>query len=276
MLTIRCQPTDGVIDQEYDLTPDPSNQIHPTAIIEEGAQLGTACVIHAYAVIGRNCVLGDGVVVHPFAVIGGDPQDIGFDPATETGVRIGSHTVIREHVTVNRATKVGMSSEVGSNCFLMTGCHVAHDCRIGNHVIIANSVLMGGHVHIGDRAFLGGGAVIHQFCRIGESVMIGGGARISGDVAPFCMATERNTLIGLNLVGMRRRGIAKDAFNEVKRAWHVLNEPVGNLRDIAAGALQTGEFTSVEARRFLEFYQTGKRGFARTRRRSGDYGAGDE
>jgi UDP-N-acetylglucosamine acyltransferase len=150
----------------------------------------------------------------------------------------------------------------------MTGCHVAHDCHIGDYVIIANAVLMGGHVHIGDRAFLGGGAVIHQFCRIGETVMIGGGARISGDVAPFCLATERNTLIGLNVVGMRRRGIKKDAFKEVKRAWHLLNEPVGNLREIAASALQTGEFHSVEARTFLEFYQQGKRGFARTMRAS--------
>jgi UDP-N-acetylglucosamine acyltransferase len=258
------------------LTNNPSNLIHPTAIVQEGAQLGTGCVIHAYAVIGANCVLGDGVVVHPFAVIGGDPQDISFKPETQTGVRIGSQTVIREHVTVNRATKPGASTEVGANCFLMTGCHVAHDCRIGNHVIIANAVLMGGHVHIGDRAFLGGGAVIHQFCRIGESVMIGGGARISGDVAPFCMATERNTLIGLNLVGMRRRGIKKDAFNEIKRAWHVLNEPVGNLRDIAAAALQTEEFTSAEARTFLEFYAGGKRGFARTRRGSRDEAAGVE
>jgi UDP-N-acetylglucosamine acyltransferase len=250
------------------LSTDQTTHIHPTALVHEGAQLGAGCVIHAYAVITQHCVLGEGVVVHPFAVIGGDPQDISFKPETATGVRIGAKTVIREHVTVNRATKAGTSTEVGSNCFLMTGCHVAHDCHIGDYVIIANAVLMGGHVHIGDRAFLGGGAVIHQFCRIGETVMIGGGARISGDVAPFCLATERNTLIGLNVVGMRRRGIKKDAFKEVKRAWHLLNEPVGNLRDIAAVALQTSEFQSVEARAFLEFYKAGKRGFARTMRAS--------
>jgi UDP-N-acetylglucosamine acyltransferase len=257
------------------MTSDLTTQIHPTAIIEEGARLGAGCVIHAYAVIGRHCVLGDGVVVHPFAVIGGDPQDIGFKSDTPTGVRIGPKTVIREHVTVNRATKAGMSTEVGSNCFLMTGCHVAHDCHIGDNVIIANAVLMGGHVHIGDRAFLGGGAVIHQFCRIGESVMIGGGGRISGDVAPFCLATERNTLIGLNVVGMRRRGIKKEAFKEVKQAWHLLNEPVGNLRHIAAAALASGEFKTTEAQSFLEFYKAGKRTFARTRRTSADDAADD-
>lgn len=252
-----------------------TTEIHPTALVHERAQLGAGCLIHAYAVITEHCVLGEGVVVHPFAVIGGDPQDISFKPDTQTGVRIGAHTVIREHVTVNRATKAGTSTEVGSHCFLMTGCHVAHDCHIGDHVIIANAVLMGGHVHIGNRAFLGGGAVIHQFCRIGESVMIGGGGRISGDVAPFCLATERNTLIGLNVVGMRRRGIKREAFNEVKRAWHLLNEPVGNLRDIAAAALRTDEFKTVEARSFLEFYQGGKRGFARTRRDSGGDDTGE-
>jgi len=91
-------------------------------------------------------------------------------------MRIGARTVIREHVTVNRATKPGESTTVGADCFLMTGCHVAHDCRIGDRVVIANAVLLGGHAHIGDRVFLGGGAVIHQFVRIGESAMIGGGA----------------------------------------------------------------------------------------------------
>lgn len=243
--------------------------IHPTAIIEEGAKLGAGCVIHAHAVITRYCELGDGVVVHPFAVIGGDPQDLGFDPGKQSGVRIGARTVIREHVTVNRATKADESTEVGADCFLMTGCHVAHDCRIGNRVVIANAVLLGGHIHVGDRAFLGGGAVIHQFCRIGEDVMIGGGARISLDVPPFCMATERNTLIGLNAVGLRRRGVKRDVLLEIKRALHALDAPIGNLRDIAAEALGTGEFSSADARKFLEFYQGGRRGFVRTGRAGG-------
>jgi UDP-N-acetylglucosamine acyltransferase len=124
-------------------------------------------------------------VVHPFAVIGGDPQDLSFDAATASGVRIGARTVIREHVTISRATRAAAATEVGTDCFLMAGCHVAHDCRIGHRVVIANAVLLAGHVQIGDRAFLGGGAVIHQFCRIGEGAMIGGGARISRDIAPF-------------------------------------------------------------------------------------------
>ncbi len=248
---------------------DSAPLIHPTALIQDGARLGAGCVIHAHAVITRHCELGDGVVVHPFAVLGGDPQDLSFDPTRQSGVRVGARTVIREHVTVNRATKAGEWTEVGADCFLMTACHIAHDCRIGNRVVIANAVLLGGHIQVGDRAFLGGGAVIHQFCRIGEDVMIGGGARISQDVPPFCMATERNALIGLNVVGLRRRGVKREVLLDIKRAVHTLDMPVGNLRELAAAALAGGEFNSPEARRFLEFYQGGRRGFVRTRRTGG-------
>jgi UDP-N-acetylglucosamine acyltransferase len=133
-------------------------------------------------------------------------------------------------------------------------------------VVIANAVLMGGHVSIGERTFLGGGAVIHQFCRIGEGVMIGGGGRISGDVPPFCLATERNALIGLNVVGLRRRGVKADVFREIKRVFHAMDQPVGNLRELAASLLASGEFTGVEARGFLEFFTGGRRSFVRTRR----------
>jgi UDP-N-acetylglucosamine acyltransferase len=240
--------------------------VHPTAIVEPGAQLGAGCVIHPYAFVGRHCVLADGVVVHPFAVIGGDPQDLHFDPASETGVSIGAGSVIREHVTISRATRPGESTRVGASCFLMASCHLAHDCKVGAHVIIANAVLLAGHVQVGDRAFLGGGAVVHQFCRIGEGAMIGGGARISGDVPPFSMATERDELIGLNVVGLRRRGVGRDVLAELKRAFHLLSVPVGNLRELAVAGLQRGEFLTEEARRFLAFYTDGKRRYLRSRR----------
>ncbi len=241
-------------------------QIHPTALVEDGAQLGPGCILHAYAVIRRHCVLEEDVVVHPFAVLGGEPQDLGFASSTRTGVRIGARSVIREHVTISRATKADSCTEIGSECFLMASSHVAHDCRIGNRVIIANAALLAGHVQIGDRAFLGGGAVVHQFCRIGEGAMIGGGARIGRDIPPFCLATERHALIGLNVVGLRRRGIQREAFSELKRAYRLMTQPVGNLREIASAALQTGEFASAEARAFLEFFGVGRRAFARPRR----------
>jgi UDP-N-acetylglucosamine acyltransferase len=251
-------------------------QTHPTALVEPGARIGSGCVIHAHALISRHCELGDGVVVHPFAVIGGEPQDLAFTAGTPSSVRIGARTVIREHVTISRATKPNGATEIGSDCFLMAGSHVAHDCVIGDRVIIANAALLAGHVHVGDRAFLGGGAVIHQFCRIGEGAMVGGGARISLDIAPFYLVTERNAVIGLNVVGLRRRGLKRDVVDELKRAFQVLNAPVGNLKTLAAAALARQEFSSVEAQCLLQFFQSGRRGFARARRGSGSDMGGDD
>lgn len=240
--------------------------VHPTALVEEGARLGAGCVIHAHAIVTRHSELAAGVVVHPFAVVGGDPQDLKFDTSTRSGVRIGPGAVIREHVTIHRATAADAFTDIGAGCFLMVGSHVAHDCRLGDKVILANAVLLAGHVHVGEGAFIGGGAVVHQFARIGEGAMIGGGARVSRDVPPFTMATERDALIGLNVVGLRRRGLPRQTLEELKRAFHTVNVQVGNLRQLATEALASGDFSSGEARRFLEFYASGRRGFVRGRR----------
>ncbi|MFO1402707.1 MAG: acyl-ACP--UDP-N-acetylglucosamine O-acyltransferase [Steroidobacteraceae bacterium] len=245
---------------------DGTTSIHPTAIVEDGARLGTGCVVHAHAIVRRHVELGEGVIVHPGAVIGGDPQDLKFDPATESGVRVGARTVLREHVTINRATRPGTCTEVGADCFLMTGSHVAHDGRLGDGVVLANAVLLAGHVQVGERAFLGGGAVFHQFVRIGPLAMIGGGARIAQDIAPYVMATERNEVIGLNVVGLKRRGATRDTVAELKRAFRAVYFAAGNIRAVAAAALAGGDYASAEARAFLEFFTTGKRGFARARR----------
>jgi UDP-N-acetylglucosamine acyltransferase len=240
--------------------------IHPTAIVEDGARLGPGCVVHAHAIIRRHALLGEAVVVHPFAVVGSDPQDLKFDPATESGARVGARTVLREHVTINRATRPGGWTEVGADCFLMTASHVAHDCAVGDHVVMANAVLLAGHVQIGARAFLGGAATFHQFVRVGETAMISGVARVAQDVAPFAMAAERNEIIGLNLVGLKRRGFARDTVAEIKRAFRAVYLAPGNIRELAATALQHGAYHSAEARQFLEFFTTGRRGFARARR----------
>lgn len=251
-------------------------QIHPTAVIEDGVQLQAGCVVHAHAIIRSRCELGEGVVVHPFAVLGGDPQDLRFEAGTPSGVRIGARTVIREHVTINRSTVRDACTQIGPDSFLMAACHVAHDCHIGERVVIANAVLLAGHVHVGDRAFLGGGAVVHQFCRIGQGVMVGGGARISQDVPPFCLATERNGLVGLNLVGLRRRGFSRKQVDELKRALRAVDATVGNPKELAAAALAGGKLETAEAQHFLSFFAGGRRGFVRTRRASDadDHAAG--
>jgi UDP-N-acetylglucosamine acyltransferase len=240
--------------------------IHPTAIVEPGAQLGVDCEIHPYAIIKRSAVLGDRVIVHPFAVVGGDPQDLKFKPGTLSGVRVGSGTRIRENVTINAATEAGVFTEVGENCLLMACSHVAHDCVVGRGVVIANNVLLAGHVQVADQAILGGGAAFHQFVRVGQSAIVGGLSRITLDIPPFVMAAERDDVAGLNLVGLRRRGLDRENVRQLKEAFRVVYSGPGNLRERAAKALAGGGFSTPEARHFLEFFAGGKRGFARTRR----------
>lgn len=240
--------------------------IHPTALVEAGAQLGTDCEIMAYAVVTKHCLLEDRVVVHPFAVIGGDPQYLKFDRASATGVRVGAGTVLREQVTINRSIHAGEATVVGANCFLMAASHVGHDCAVGDQVVLANAALLAGHVSVGAHTFMGGGAAVHQFCRIGESVMVAGHAAITRDVPHYTMVAERDAVIGFNLVGLKRRGFSRAAMAELKAAYHEVYFTPGNIRAVAAAQLATGRYASPEAIRFLEFFAGGKRSFARARR----------
>jgi UDP-N-acetylglucosamine acyltransferase len=240
--------------------------IHPTAIVEPGAQLGADCEIMAYAVVTRHCVLGDRVVVHPFAVIGGDPQYVKFDRSIESGVRVGAGTVLREHVTINRSIHSGKATEIGENCYFMAASHAGHDCGVGYDVVLANGTLLAGHVTVGNSVFFGGGAAVHQFCRIGEGVMVAGHAAITRDVAPFTMVAGRDDVIGLNLVGLKRRGAARAAMAELKAAYQAVFFTPGNIREVAAARRAAQSDATAEARRFLEFFAEGKRSFARARR----------
>jgi UDP-N-acetylglucosamine acyltransferase len=240
--------------------------IHPTAIVEAGAELAANCEIMAYAVVTKHVVLGDGVVVHPFAVIGGDPQYLKFDRSIASGVRVGAGTVIREHVTINRSVNPGNHTSVGANCFLMAASHVAHDCEVSDNVVLANAALLAGHVTVGGHSFLGGGAAVHQFCRIGESVMVAGHASITRDVPHFTMVAERDEVIGFNAIGLKRRGFNRVAIAELKAAFKDVYFTPGNIREVAAQRLAANAFETPEARRFLEFFAGGKRSFARARR----------
>lgn len=237
------------------------SSIHPTAIIEEGVRLGAGCVIHAHAVIRRHSVLADGVVVHPGAVIGGDPQYLKFDPATVSGVHLGPGTVIRENVTLNRSIHAGKNTIVGARCFFMANSHAGHDCIIADDVVLANNVMLAGHVEVGSFTFVGGGAGVHQFVRIGEGVMVGGLTRLTKDVAPFLMVAERDEVPGFNVVGLKRRGFSREAIRELKDCFREVFS-AGDPRKPAAARLAAGVATA-EARRFLEFFAAGKRGFVR-------------
>jgi UDP-N-acetylglucosamine acyltransferase len=240
--------------------------IHPNAIVEPGAILGDGCEIMAHAIVTRHCTLGARVVVHPFAVLGGDPQYLKFDRATDSRVVIGDGSVLREHVTVNRSIHAGVATRLGAGCFLMATSHVAHDCSLGDNVVLANAALLAGHVSVGDNTFVGGGAAVHQFCRIGDGVMVAGHASLTRDVPPCTMVAERDDVIGFNLIGLKRRGVSRAAIAELKRAFQGVYFTPGNIREVAARLLTDNSFASAEARRFLEFFSGGSRGFARARR----------
>lgn len=240
--------------------------IHPSAIIEPGAQIGVDCEIHANAIITRHAILGDRVTVHPGAVVGGDPQYLKFDRRTPTFVRVGEGSVIRENVTLNRSIYEGKETVLGARVFCMAGSHAGHDCAVADDVVLANNAMLAGHVEVGAFTFVGGGAGIHQFTRIGESVMVAGLARITRDLAPYTIVAERDAVSGLNLVGVKRRGFSREAIRELKEAFRAVYFATGNIRELAAAALASGVFTTAEARRFLEFFSGGKRGFARAAR----------
>ena len=238
--------------------------IHPTAVVEEGARLGAGCRVDAHAVITRYAELGDGVVVHAGAVIGDDPQDLKFDPATSSRVRIGARTVVREHVTVNRSTMAGGETVVGPDCFIMACSHVAHDCWVGERAVLANNVMLAGHVQVGPHTFIGGGAGIHQYCRVGGSGMISGLARLRLDLPPFVIAAERDEIVGLNLIGLKRREFTPESVAELKECFREVYFDGGNVRLRAQELLAAGVKTA-EVRRFLEFFAGGRRGIARAR-----------
>ena len=237
--------------------------IHDGARVHPEARLGVGVEVMPGAIVTRWAELGDRVVVHPGAVIGGDPQYLGFDRSTPSWVRVGADSVLREGVTLNRSMYADGATVLGDRCFFMANSHAGHDARVASDVVLANGALLGGHVEVGAFVFIGGNAGVHQFCRIGPVVMIGGVSPITCDVPPYCMATDRNQISGLNLVGLKRRGWSRDVIREIKEAYRVVIKPSGNMRTAAAELLNLA--VSAEAKEFLEFFAGGKRGFARPR-----------
>jgi len=198
-------------------------EVGPFALIEDGAQVGDGCKIGPRATIFGVVTMGSGCQVHAGAVLGDTPQDLAFKEG-ESGVRIGNDCVIREGVTIHRGTKDGTETVVGDECFLMAFSHLAHNVVLANNVIMANGAVLGGYVEVGERAFVSGLCGAHQFVKIGRLAMLGGGAIATKDVPPFCMLknAEHNTIIGLNVVGMRRSGMSYEDRKAVQRAFKVL------------------------------------------------------
>lgn len=235
------------------------------AIVEDNTVLGKECTIASHAIIRSGARLGDGVKVDSFAVIAGPPQDIKFDQNTPSYVEIGNNTIIREGVTVHRATIPDGATKIGNNCFLMGNSHVAHDCQVGDCVAIANAALLAGHVHVDNWAFLGGGSVYHQYIRVGESAIIAGNGTMTHDVPPFVTAAERNEAHGLNLIGLKRRGFDQEVISEIKSLYKQVLFRKSDPTNQAQKAIQHNLAKTPQGKAFLEFFLEGKRNFIRSR-----------
>lgn len=242
------------------------NEIGPFAVIEAGVELGDGNVIHAHAVLKRGTRLGNRNRVHEHAVLGGAPQDLGFDPATESFLEIGDDSVLREGVTLHRGSRAGAVTRIGDACYLMANVHAAHDCQLGKRVIMATDAALGGHVQVDDGAFISGGVMVHQFTRIGRLAMLGGNAKVIQDVLPFCLVDGVPARVrGLNLVGLKRAGFDRDALRELKRAYRSLFR-AGAHRDEALAALSASP--SEQVREWAAFIESSRRGYHREREAS--------
>jgi UDP-N-acetylglucosamine acyltransferase len=225
-------------------------QIHPTAIVEDGARLGEDVRIGPYCHVGADVSLGDGcelishaVVVgrttigprtriFPFASVGHQPQDLKYrgEPST---LEIGADCIIREGVTLNPGTEGGgMKTVIGDRCAFLANSHVGHDCHLGNNVILSNNVMLAGHVTVGNYVILGGGAAVIQFARVGSHAFVGGMSGLENDLIPYGMAMgNRARLSGLNIIGMQRRGFSREDIHTVRRAYRLLFADEGSLRE---------------------------------------------
>jgi len=231
---------------------DPSAKIHPSAVVEEGATIGPGCSVGAFSLIGPEVALGRGVdirshvvvtglaevgdetVIYPFAVVGEVPQDLKFK-GEKSRLVIGQRNRIREHVTMNVGTEGGGGvTRIGDDGLFMAGCHVAHDAQIGNHVILVNNCAVAGHCVLEDNVIVGGLSGIHQWVRIGRGAIIGAVTMVTNDVIPYGLVqAPRGELDGLNLVGLKRRGVDRADITALRAAFQMLAQGDGTFQDRA-------------------------------------------
>jgi UDP-N-acetylglucosamine acyltransferase len=253
------------------------SKIHPLAVIEPGAQVGSNVTVEAYAIVKGNVVLEDdviikshayidgyttigaGTVVWPSASIGTKTQDLKFQ-GERTYVVIGKQCEIREFVTINSSCQENSVVRIGDNCLIMAYCHVAHNCEIGNRVIMANNAMLAGHVIVEDHAIIGGMTPVHQFSRIGRYAMVGGFSRITHDVPPYTIgAGSPYKLGGLNLVGLRRNGFSFETRRSLSRAFKMTYRQGLSLTE-ALSRIEQGEEGDPHVQHWIEFCRSSRRG----------------
>ena len=249
--------------------------IHPTAIVDPAARMGTDVEIGPFSVIGPQATIGEKTIVQSHVVIEGDvvigtgnfighgaiigapPQDVSFSPERKTMVKIGNDNIIREYCTIHRGSPDGSATKIGDKNFLMAGAHVGHNCVVRNNVVIANNCLLAGHVRVDDGAFLGGGSTFHQFMRIGRLVMVQGSSAFGKDLPPFVIAAERNSIFGVNVVGLRRAGLSTKERDEIKTAFKLVYLSGLNISQALRKAAPMN--LGAPAREFLDFVANAKK-----------------
>ena len=252
---------------------DATARVHPQALVEAGATIGPGASVGPFCTVGSDVTLaagvelvshavvgglteiGEGTRVFPFAAIGGDPQDMKF-AGERTRLVIGARNRIREHVTMNTGTAGGGGeTRVGDDGLFMAGAHVAHDCRVGDRVVLVNSAAVAGHCEIGDDVIVGGLAGIHQHVRIGQGAIIGALSMVTRDVIPHALVTgPRGELDGLNLVGLKRRGVARADIQALRIALLTLKQGEGTFVDRAK---RLGDETDSDLVRRMVAFVTG-------------------
>ncbi|MEK7698206.1 MAG: acyl-ACP--UDP-N-acetylglucosamine O-acyltransferase [Nitrospirota bacterium] len=255
-------------------------KIHNTAIVastarlEEGVSIGPYCIIGDRVKIGKNTKLmshvvleeteiGRDCIIYPFTSIGLPPQDTKYN-GEETKVKIGDRNIIREYITIHRASVDGNHiTEIGNNNFLMAYVHIAHDCKIGSSITMANAATLAGHVVVEDFAIIGGLVAVHQFTRIGAYTMIGGFSGVGQDIPPYTTASgSRAKLYGLNTVGLKRRGFDEALINDLKQAYKILFRSKFTLKE-AIEKIKTDIKQSKEIKHLIQFLEQNKRGICR-------------
>ena len=251
-----------------------SLNIHPTAIVENGANISNSCRIGPYCCIGSEVTLdeevsleshvvvsgktfiGRGTKIWPFSSVGSNPQDLKYS-GEKTALIIGKNNLIRECVSISTGTDGGGGvTSIGNNCLFMLGSHVGHDCKLGDNIVVANSSAIAGHVIIEDNVNIGGLVGVHQFCRIGEGSMIGAHAMVSKDVIPFSMIVGlRPVLSGVNLVGLKRRGSKKENIKKLVEVFSRIFEKGGseNFKERLASMNKDDLHQVTEVQKVLEF-----------------------
>ena len=251
--------------------------IHPSAIVEPGAQLGAdvqlgpgayvagtvrlgdGCVLGPHAVVLGHTALGARCKVHAHAVIGDLPQDLSFG-GEPSYVVVGDDCSFREGVTVHRGTKPGTTTRIGNHVFMMSCSHAAHNCEVGDHVVMANCALLAGYVVVGERCFLGGAAGIHQFCHVGRLAMVAADSILTTDLPPFCtsLSAENSQVGGLNVVGLRRAGFDAAMRAQIKQVFNILYRSGLNLTQAKERLrAETGNPFAAEYAAFLDHAKRG-------------------